>query len=118
MDTIQINRSYISTLPNNQQDAAIISALIALARELNIQIIAEGIETKEQLEFLLSKGGTDFQEYYFSLPLQFNKIIELIKSSRGKNNFNYFRPSHTTVRTVPYTAVQFILQCVLLDNDL
>lgn len=78
VDTIKIDRSFISTLPNNHEDGAIVSALITLARELKIQIIAEGVETQDQLEFLLSKGCKDFQGFYFSRPLQANKVYEFI----------------------------------------
>lgn len=81
IDAIKIDRSFISSLPNNQEDAAIISALITLARELNIQIIAEGIETKEQLDFLLSKGCTDFQGYYFSQPLPAQKAHKFLSAN-------------------------------------
>ncbi len=80
IDAIKIDRSFISSLPVNQEDSAIVSALITLARELHIQIIAEGVETQEQLEYLLAKGCKEFQGYYFSRPLPAKKVIEFISN--------------------------------------
>lgn len=81
INTVKIDRSFIVDLPNNQEDAAIVSAIITLARELKINIIAEGVETQEQLDFLLSRGCIEFQGYYFSHPLPASELVKYIKKS-------------------------------------
>ncbi|MGG7621676.1 putative bifunctional diguanylate cyclase/phosphodiesterase [Bacillus coreaensis] len=76
---IKIDRSFISSLPHDLNEAAIVSAVITLARDLSMAVIAEGIETKEQLDFLLEKGCSEGQGYYFSRPVSSNEIEELIQ---------------------------------------
>lgn len=68
-NTIKIDRSFIHSLPHSQDDVAIVSAVIALAKELNMRVIAEGVETQDQLEFLVRKGCNEVQGFYFSPPL-------------------------------------------------
>lgn len=76
---IKIDRSFISSLPHDVNEAAIVSAVITLARDLHMDVIAEGIETKEQLDFLLEKGCSEGQGYYFSRPVSSNEIEKLIE---------------------------------------
>lgn len=78
---IKIDRSFISSLPHDANEAAIVSAVITLARDLQMDVIAEGIETKEQLDFLLEKGCLEGQGYYYSRPLSTNQIEELLKNA-------------------------------------
>jgi diguanylate cyclase (GGDEF)-like protein len=76
---IKIDRSFISSLPHDVNEAAIVSAVITLARDLQMDVIAEGIETKEQLDFLLEKGCLEGQGYYYSRPVSSNQIEELLQ---------------------------------------
>lgn len=69
IDRIKIDRSFIIDLPENQDSVSIVKTIIALAKNLHLDIIAEGVETKEQLDFLLSEGCEYIQGYYFSKPL-------------------------------------------------
>jgi EAL domain-containing protein (putative c-di-GMP-specific phosphodiesterase class I) len=69
IDTLKIDRSFINDLPQDKDDAAIVKAIIALSKSLNIEVIAEGVETQEQLEFLLNEGCNNIQGYYYSKPL-------------------------------------------------
>lgn len=83
-NTIKIDRSFIRSLPHNQDDAAIVSAVITLADNLNMDVVAEGVETKEQAEFLLSKGCSKVQGYYYSPPLPVGEVFEFLKRFREK----------------------------------
>ncbi|MGK7379711.1 bifunctional diguanylate cyclase/phosphodiesterase [Planococcus sp. 1R117A] len=85
-DAIKIDQSFIRHLPQNQDDAAIVSAVITLAKALDICIVAEGVETKEQVDFLVEKECTEVQGYYFSKPLQADKMQKLLKQQFASEN--------------------------------
>jgi diguanylate cyclase (GGDEF)-like protein/PAS domain S-box-containing protein len=63
---LKIDKSFISDIPNDEDDMQIASTIIALAKGLNLQIVAEGVETKEQVDFLKKEGCHLMQGYYFS----------------------------------------------------
>jgi|GEM_PF-1055658 len=69
VETLKIDRSFIKELPNEEDDIAIIKTIIALANNLQLDLIAEGVETKEQIDFLLKEGCYKIQGYYYSKPL-------------------------------------------------
>jgi len=69
IDTLKIDRAFIIDLPKNNDSVSIVRTIIALAKNLNLNTIAEGVETKEQLDFLIKEGCTNIQGYYFSKPL-------------------------------------------------
>jgi len=81
-NAIKIDRSFIQLLPQNEEDSAIVTAIITLANQLNMSVIAEGVETKEQLEFLRSKGCNEVQGYYFNPPLPSENMYQLLKKIR------------------------------------
>ena len=66
---LKIDKSFVDEVPKDKDDVAIVKAIISLAKNLNLDIIAEGVETKEQVEFLVQEGCYDIQGYYFSKPL-------------------------------------------------
>jgi diguanylate cyclase (GGDEF)-like protein/PAS domain S-box-containing protein len=63
---LKIDKSFISDIPNDEDDMQIASTIIALAKGLNLEIVAEGVETKEQVDFLKKEGCQLMQGYYFS----------------------------------------------------
>jgi diguanylate cyclase (GGDEF)-like protein len=69
IDTLKLDQAFVRELSTNKVDAAIASAVITLAHSLNLKVVAEGVETEEQLEFLRSQGCDYIQGYYFSRPL-------------------------------------------------
>lgn len=70
IDYLKIDKSFVSGLPANQGDRAIAESIVAMAHKLGLKVIAEGVETREQLE-VLKEAGCDYgQGYYFSGPLQ------------------------------------------------
>ncbi len=68
LDQIKIDQSFVRDLPINSGDRAIVRTIIAMAASLNLDVIAEGVETGEQLQILLNKGCTHYQGYLFGRP--------------------------------------------------
>jgi len=79
IDKLKIDRSFIKELPEDSEDAAIVKAIIALAKSLSIDLIAEGVETEEQKEFLLHEGCQNIQGYLYSRPLPLKEFEEFLK---------------------------------------
>ncbi len=75
---LKIDRSFIRDVALNHDDAAITSAIISMARKLNLKVIAEGVENQEQVAFLRAQRCDELQGYYFSRPLTPEKLIELL----------------------------------------
>jgi len=78
LDKLKIDRSFIHDFICHPKDGAIITAIIALGHALNLKVIAEGVETKEQLEFLRSVNCDGIQGYFFSPPLPTVAATELL----------------------------------------
>jgi diguanylate cyclase (GGDEF)-like protein/PAS domain S-box-containing protein len=84
VDTLKIDRSFISDITKFSGDAAIVSAIINLGRNLGIKVVAEGLETIEQVETLRDFGCEQAQGYYFGVPTPAMKIPELIRAWTGR----------------------------------
>lgn len=67
---LKVDRNFVKDVLTDANDAAIASAVVALAKTMNMEVVAEGIETKEQLDFFLEKGCDFCQGYFFSKPLE------------------------------------------------
>ncbi len=78
INKLKIDQSFIRDIPSNNDSITIVSAILAMAKELGIATLAEGVETKEQLAFLKSKGCDYIQGYYFSRPLEANYFTQLL----------------------------------------
>jgi EAL domain-containing protein (putative c-di-GMP-specific phosphodiesterase class I) len=83
---IKIDQSFVRELKNEPQDLAIISAVITLGKGFDLDVVAEGIETKEQLQLLKELRCEIMQGYFFSNPLPVDKATELLESV-SKNGF-------------------------------
>jgi diguanylate cyclase (GGDEF)-like protein/PAS domain S-box-containing protein len=68
-DTLKIDRAFVNDLPDDRNDVAIARAILAMSRELDLETVAEGVETEAQRAFLGSEGCTLFQGYLFAPPL-------------------------------------------------
>jgi diguanylate cyclase (GGDEF)-like protein len=78
---LKIDRSFISDLSSNESDRTVASAIILLGQKLNLRVIAEGVETDEQLNFLRENNCDEMQGYYFSKPVSPREFEELIGAS-------------------------------------
>ena len=76
--SLKIDRSFVQDIPADTEDMAIISAVISLAGSLDMRTVAEGVESREQLEFLRSKGCTEIQGYYLSRPLAADDVAAFL----------------------------------------
>jgi diguanylate cyclase (GGDEF)-like protein/PAS domain S-box-containing protein len=74
IDTLKIDRSFVSDLPDHPHDIAITRAILAMGRSLGFDVIAEGVETKEQQKFLLDEGCIQGQGYLFAKPMPFTEF--------------------------------------------
>ncbi len=92
IDSVKIDRSFIKDLPHDADDAAITRAVIAMARSLRIRVVAEGVETREQLDFLRTHECDECQGFFLSRPLP---APELATLARG------WAREHAGLRLVP-----------------
>ncbi|MFZ6722892.1 EAL domain-containing protein [Undibacterium sp. Ji49W] len=77
-DFIKIDRAFITDVCNSPEDAAIAKAIIAMAHSLGLRVVAEGVETMEQLQFLLDHHCDELQGYYFSPPVPAKKFLAML----------------------------------------
>jgi diguanylate cyclase (GGDEF)-like protein/PAS domain S-box-containing protein len=78
IDTLKIDRSFVSNLTTDDNDASIVSAVINMGKSLHMRVVAEGVETREQLQFLQEHGCPEGQGYYFSHPVVAAEFTQLL----------------------------------------
>lgn len=78
MDQLKIDKSFIQHVAHNPNDAAIAQAVISLGHSLGMTVVAEGVSSQEQVEFLRSRSCDAIQGYYFSKPLPLNELQTLL----------------------------------------
>lgn len=79
IDVLKIDRTFVQDLPDDENDKAIVAAIVAMAHELKLTVVAEGIESLDQEAFLKQQGCEMGQGYLYSKPLPNNKFVELLK---------------------------------------
>lgn len=80
IDTLKIDQSFVRQIPTGGHDASIVTAVISLARSLNLRVVAEGVETPLELAFLRARQCDEAQGYYFSRPLPPEKFAALLET--------------------------------------
>lgn len=85
IDKLKIDKSYVSNVLNDADDASIVQAVIALGHSLNLQVIAEGVENEAQMQFLKSRHCDYGQGYYFSKPINCEQMGLLIREYQNKS---------------------------------
>jgi diguanylate cyclase (GGDEF)-like protein/PAS domain S-box-containing protein len=78
VDILKIDRSFVSDMTVSLDDAAIVEAIIAMARSLGVYVVAEGVETAEQSKFLQARKCDGMQGYYFSKPLPVDQLLQIL----------------------------------------
>ncbi|MBU1659325.1 EAL domain-containing protein [bacterium] len=81
LDKLKIDKSFVRDLPSDEEDVAITKAIIALTKSLNLQLIAEGVETQEQKEFLINNGCHNIQGFLYAKPMPAQEITKLLNKS-------------------------------------
>jgi EAL domain-containing protein (putative c-di-GMP-specific phosphodiesterase class I) len=81
-DTLKIDRSFVHNLGSEEQSLAIIKTIVGLGRMLDINVVAEGVESQSQLDALLSMECPEAQGFWFSKPVPATEAGELIRQSR------------------------------------
>lgn len=84
LSTLKIDRTFLQEVPESQVDSAIISAVMVLSEKLNLRVIAEGVETQKQLDFLRSQECHEVQGYLFSKPQPVDKTQELLLHEKAR----------------------------------
>jgi len=85
IDNIKIDRSFIKDIPRNNDDAIITRTIIDMTHNLRLKVIAEGVETVAQLDFLRAHGCDEIQGYYFSRPLAEDAFLALVLAQETKS---------------------------------
>jgi EAL domain-containing protein (putative c-di-GMP-specific phosphodiesterase class I) len=78
IDKLKIDRGFLKDLMSSSDDASIVRAIISLAHSLRLKVVAEGVETPEQLRFLRSLGCDQYQGFYFSPPVPADEFARLV----------------------------------------
>jgi EAL domain-containing protein (putative c-di-GMP-specific phosphodiesterase class I) len=78
IDSLKIDRSFVTELPGNQDDASIAQAVITMGHALRLKIVAEGVETQAQLDFLAANFCDEMQGYFFARPLPADACTQLM----------------------------------------
>lgn len=81
---LKIDQSFVRDISTDAEDRAIVVAIISMAQSLGLRTIAEGVETKAQLEFLREQGCTEVQGYYYSKPLSAEKFEAFVTENRAR----------------------------------
>ncbi len=82
LDILKIDQSFVRDIETDVNDAAIVDTIISMATHLDLKVIAEGVETRFELEFLKEKGCPLYQGYYFSKPVPNEQFVKLLKTGR------------------------------------
>jgi EAL domain-containing protein (putative c-di-GMP-specific phosphodiesterase class I) len=106
VDTVKIDKSFVDKVHNSSLDQSILKGILYFIRELNLDLIVEGVETLEQLKSLIEMGCRTFQGYYFSSALSEDDFINYRQKILGKT-FNVTSWNLTKNHRIPWSSAGF-----------
>jgi diguanylate cyclase (GGDEF)-like protein len=87
VDALKIDQSFVAQITGDADDASIVTAVISMARSMKLRVVAEGVETLEQLEFLRAHDCDEAQGYYLSRPVPAHQFATMLKSGLGHDPY-------------------------------
>jgi EAL domain-containing protein (putative c-di-GMP-specific phosphodiesterase class I) len=82
LNTLKIDRTFVKDIHDASQDVVLVDTIIMMATNLGLEVIAEGVETEQELHYLHSKGCDVYQGFYFCKPLEIASFLEVLKAGR------------------------------------
>ncbi|HKE94420.1 MAG TPA: EAL domain-containing protein, partial [Povalibacter sp.] len=83
VDRLKVDRSFVQDIVTDADDATIVRTIIALGHNLGLRVVAEGVETEQQLEFLRSNHCDELQGYYFATPMAVSDFARTVFGNNG-----------------------------------
>jgi len=80
LDQLKISNDFVRDIGTDPNDAIIVDTIISMAKHMGLRVVAEGVETDEQLRFLDEKGCHIYQGYYFSKPLPKDRFVDYLET--------------------------------------
>ncbi|MBT8329407.1 MAG: EAL domain-containing protein, partial [Desulfofustis sp.] len=90
LHTLKIDRSFVNDINSTENNVVLVDTIIMMARNLGIEVIAEGVETEQELHYLYRQGCFIYQGFYFSKPLEEEPFVEVLR--RGSIKSNHLSP--------------------------
>jgi diguanylate cyclase (GGDEF)-like protein/PAS domain S-box-containing protein len=94
IDRIKIDRSFVADVSSSNDDAAIVEAIISMAHTMNLKVLAEGVETSDQLHFLTERGCDEVQGFYLALPMTADDLTASLETPNGNSIRNTAEDPH------------------------
>jgi EAL domain-containing protein (putative c-di-GMP-specific phosphodiesterase class I) len=91
IDSLKIDQSFIRQITAEPGETSIVAAIISMGRSLNLRVVAEGVETIEDLAFLQAHKCDEAQGYYFSVPVASEQFAKLLETGTSATTFHDFR---------------------------
>ncbi len=85
LDVLKIDKSFVDDIPHQKDDMEIAATIVAMAKTLRLKVLAEGVETAEQLAFLKSQGCDSYQGYLMSPPVPADKFEQLLRAQTERS---------------------------------
>jgi EAL domain-containing protein (putative c-di-GMP-specific phosphodiesterase class I) len=85
IDTLKIDRAFVRDIPQSVDDTAITKAVVSLGKALGVRVVAEGVETAAQFQFLRDNGCDEMQGFFFSKPCHPDALAELLKKAHKRS---------------------------------
>jgi EAL domain-containing protein (putative c-di-GMP-specific phosphodiesterase class I) len=102
IDKLKIDRVFIDEIVSRPEDASIVRAIVSLAHSLRLKVVAEGVETPAQLDFLKTAGCDEYQGYHFSRPLPAADFERLIRESHSEDDLTEDEAARTHSKLAAY----------------